>query len=272
MHIHLSRHNTKNLLVKIIITFGVTFYTMKAQNSSQKTIKLFTLVYLLSTTSSFSQYTVMTLHCTENFEKCDTVSIEDFNANRQLLYKLKWGEQKTSIEYLYNEKNVLVEKRHRSNDGTRTKSNYIYSDSTGSWHTDSLIDSNGKLLYTFKRSPTSNPNNFMIEWFYKRDPNPSTRQIIQYDEHEKELSNSTCYSADNCVTYVYFYNEGRKIRSELWVMEGPNAQPVLKETEEFVYEKENQQQHSALIRFLEPAHTVIARFKYVLLDQPIHKK
>ena len=55
-------------------------------------------------------------------------------------------------------------------------------------------------------------------------------------------------------------------------MEGPNAQPVLKETEEYVYGAENQQQHSALIRFLEPAHTVIARYKYVLLDQPIHKK
>lgn len=245
---------------------------MKAELSSLKIITSFTLVYLLSYTTAMAQYTVMTLHCTENSEKCDTVSIEDFNANRQLLYKLKWGEQKSSIEYIYNEKNILIEKRHRSNDSTRTKSNYIYSDSTGSWHTDSLIDSNGKLLYTFKRTTTSNPNNFMIEWFYKKDPQPSSRQIIQYDENGKELSNSTCYSADNCVTYVYFYNEGRKIRSEFWAMEGPNAQPVLKETEEFVYEKENQQQPSASVRFLEPAHTLMNRFKYILLDQPIHKK
>ena len=55
-------------------------------------------------------------------------------------------------------------------------------------------------------------------------------------------------------------------------MEGPNVQPVLRETEEFVYEKENQQQPSASVRFLEPAHTLMARFKYILLDQPIHKK
>ena len=245
---------------------------MKAKNSSQKISKLFTLVYLLSTTSSFAQYTVMTLHCNENFEKCDTVSIEDFNANRQLLYKLKWGEVKSSIEYIYNEKNTLVEKKHRIDDGTHTKSNYIYSDSSGSWYTDSLIDTQGKLLYTFKRTPTSKPNNFMIEWFYKKDTAPSSRQIIQYDENGKELSNSTCYSADNCVTYVYFYNEDRKIRSEFWAMEGPNAQPVLKESEEFVYQKENQQQPSASVRFLEPAHTVMSRFKYILLDQPIQKK
>ncbi|MBK9637172.1 MAG: hypothetical protein IPO63_04915 [Bacteroidetes bacterium] len=229
-------------------------------------------VNILSNTNSFAQYTVMTLHCNENFEKCDTVSIEDFNAMGKLLYKLKWGEQKSSIEYIYNEKNILVEKRHRNHDGTRTKSNFIYSDSLGSWHTDSLIDSNGKPLYTFKRTPSTKPNSYIIEWFYKRDPNPSTRQIIQYDENEKETSNSTCYSADNCVTYVYFYNDGRKIRSELWAMEGPNTQPVLKETEEFVYGNEIHQQPSAIIRFLEPDHTAIARFKYVLLDQPIHKK
>jgi hypothetical protein len=257
---------------KLIISLELHSFTMKALSPTPKISKLFVLVSLLSTTFSFAQYTVLTLHCNENYEKCDTVSIEDFNANRKLLYKLKWGEQKSSIEYIYNEKNILTEKRHVNHAGIRTKSNYIYSDSLGSWHTDSLIDSNGKLLYTFKRSPTSKPNNYMIEWFYKKDPNPSTRQIIQYDEQEKELSNSTCYSADNCVTYVYFYNEGRKIRSELWAMEGPNAQPVLKETEEYVYGAENQQQHSALIRFLEPAHTVIARYKYVLLDQPIHKK
>lgn len=220
----------------------------------------------------FSQRTVMTLHYLDNPEQCDTITIEDYNEKDQIVYRLKWGEQKSSVEYIYNEKNVLLEKRHRSNDGTHTKSNYIYSDSTGSWHTDSLIDPSGRLLYTFKRTPTSKPNNYMIEWFYKRDPNPSTRQIIQYDEQGKELSNSTCYSADNCVTYVYFYNEGRKIRSEFWVMEGPNAQPVLKETEEFVYGTENSKHPTATVRFLEPAHTVIARFKYILLDQPIHKK
>ena len=245
---------------------------MKARFSSIKIISFFTLVYLLSNTTASAQYTLMTLHCTENYEKCDTVSIEDFNSHRQLLYKLKWGELKSSIEYIYNEKKILVEKKHRSDDGTHTKSNYIYSDSLGSWHTDSLIDTQGKLLYTFKRTPTSKPDNFMIEWFYKKDPQPSSRQIIQYDENGKELSNSTCYSADNCVTYVYFYNEGRKIRSEFWAMEEPNAQPVLKETEEFVYEKENQQQPSSSLRFLEPTHTLMSRFKYVLLDQPIHKK
>ena len=245
---------------------------MKAELSSLKIITSFTLVYLLSYITAMAQYTVMTLHCTENSEKCDTISIEDFNANGQLLYKLKWGEQKSSIEYIYTEKNVLVEKKHRSEDGTHTKSNFIYSDSLGTWHTDSLIDTHGKLLYTYKRTPTLKPNNFMIEWFYKKDPQPSSRQIIQYDENGKELSNSTCYSADNCVTYVYFYNEGRKIRSEFWAMEGPNVQPVLRETEELVYEKENQQQPSASVRFLEPAHTLMARFKYILLVQPIHKK
>jgi hypothetical protein len=210
----------------------------------------------------FSQKTVLTLRCSENFEKCDTVSIEDFNANQQLLYKLKWGEQKSSIEYIYNEKNVLVEKRHRSNDGTHTKSNYIYSDSTGSWHTDSLIDTQRKTLYTFKRTPTSKPDNFMIEWFYKSDPNPSSRQIIQYDEKGKELSNSTCYSSDNCVTYVYFYNEGRKIRSEFWVMEGPNAQPILREIEEYYYAEDEFAIGS--IRFAEPEHICTSRFKYII--------
>ena len=55
-------------------------------------------------------------------------------------------------------------------------------------------------------------------------------------------------------------------------MEGPNVQPVLRETEEFVYEKENQQQPSASVRFQEPAHTLLGRFKYVILDTPIRKR
>ena len=109
---------------------------MNIRYSAIKIICLIILIHLLHRGTALAQYTVMTLHCTENFEKCDTVSIEDFNANRQLLYKQKWGEQKSSVEYIYDKKNVLVEKRHRNGEDTHTKSNYIYSDSTGSWHTD----------------------------------------------------------------------------------------------------------------------------------------
>lgn len=213
----------------------------------------------------------MTLHCGEQLDKCDTVSIEDFDANGQLLYKLKFGEKKSSIEYRYNEKNVLVEKIHRDENGVHLKSNYIYSDENGSWHTDSLIDVKGKLWYVFKRAPAQKPNRFIIEWFYKLDATPSSRQIIQYDEEYHEVSNSTCYTADNCVTYVYFYQGNRKVRSEFWAMEGANAQPVLKETEEFAYDEESGDQATSSVRFLEPAHTVLGRFKYVLMEQPILK-
>jgi len=218
----------------------------------------------------FSQKTVLTLHCGDNFENCDTVSIEDYNAKDQILYRIKFAEPKSSIEYLYTKEQVLYKKVHRNADGIIQKTNNIYSDSSGSWHTDSLIHVSGKVLYVFKRKPTEMPNNYMIEWFFKRDPNPSSRQIIQYDESGKELSNSTCYSADNCVTYVFYYNGDQKIRSELWAMDGPNSQPIQKEIEEFVYENGTQPTYS--IRFAEPAHSVGARFKYVLLDKPIQKK
>lgn len=238
-------------------------------NSSRFHLKITALLLFLHFAVSYStygQYTLISLHCRENFEQCDTVSREDFNERDQLLYRLKYGDYKTSIEYIYNEKNILIKKIHRNDTNEITKINLIYSDENGFWHTDSLIDPSGRLLYTFKRTPTAKPNNYMIEWFYKRDPNPSSRQIIQYDENGKELSNSTCYTADNCVTYVYFYHHGHKIRSELWAMEGPNAQPVLKETEDFVYSTENAHQPTTSVRFAEPDHTIIGRFRYVILD------
>jgi hypothetical protein len=244
-------------------------------NSSIFSIKVSVLFFFLQLAGSykaFSQYTLISLHCKENFEQCDTVSIEKFNENDQMLYRLKYGDYKTSIEYIYNEKNILIKKIHRNDTNEITKINLIYSDENGFWHTDSLMDPSGRLLYTFKRTPTAKPNNYMIEWFYKRDPNPSSRQIIQYDENGKELSNSTCYTADNCVTYVYFYNNGHKIRAELWAMEGIDAQPVLKETEEFVYSTIHTYHPNSSVRFSEPEHTVIGRFKYVVVDTSRHKK
>jgi hypothetical protein len=238
-------------------------------NSSRFYLEITSLLLILHTAGSnpaFGQYTLISLHCKENFEQCDTISIEDFNAKDQMLRRLKFGDFKTSIEYIYNEKNILVKKIHRNDTNEITKINHIYSDEHGFWHTDSLIDPSGRLLYTFKRTPTAKPNNYMIEWFYKKDPNPSSRQIIQYDENGKELSNSTCYTADNCVTYVYFYNHGHKIRSELWAMEGPNVQPVLKETEDFVYSTIHTQHPNSSVRFSEPEHTIIGRFRYVVVD------
>lgn len=230
------------------------------------------LILFLNTPTAHGQYTHITLQCKENFDQCDTVTVEKFNEKGQILYRLKFGEHKTSIDYIYNEKKILVKKVHRNELNEITKNNHIYSDSTGFWHTDSLIDYKGKLLYTFKRTPTGKTNNYMIEWFYKNDPNPSSRQIIQYDENGKELSNSTCYSADNCVTYVYFYNQGHKIRTELWAMEGPNSQPILKETEEFIYSTESEHHATSSVRFLEPEHTLIGRYKYVILDTFMQKK
>jgi hypothetical protein len=244
-------------------------------NSPLFTIKVTTLLLLFHLAGfkiSFGQYTLISLHCKENSEQCDTVSREDFNERDQMLYRLKFGESKTSIEYIYNEKNILIKKIHRNDTNEITKYNFIYSDEGGFWHTDSLIDPAGRLLYTFKRTPTAKPNNYMIEWFYKRDPNPSSRQIIQYDENGKELSNSTCYTADNCITYVYFYSHEHKVRSELWAMEGPNAQPVLKETEDFIYSSEHTHHPTGSVRFSEPDHTVIGKFKYVVVDTTGHKK
>ncbi|MBK7964009.1 MAG: hypothetical protein IPK10_00930 [Bacteroidetes bacterium] len=245
---------------------------MNTSLSNYKTLAIFLILILKNPSFSFGQYTLITLQCKENFDQCDTVSQEEFNKKDQIQYRLKHGEIKTSIEYIYNEKNILIKKIHRNDSHEITKYNLIYSDESGFWHTDSLIDPMGKLLYTFKRTPTDKPNNFMIEWFYKRDPNPSSRQIIQYDDQGKELSNSTCYTADNCVTYVFFYHQEHKIRSELWVMEGVDAQPILKETEDFVYSTENAHQPTSSIRFSEPDHTIIKRFKYVVLETSVQKK
>lgn len=209
-----------------------------------------------------AQYTVTTLLCDSSYSHCDTLSRESYNAAKQLLRKEKFVSPRSRVDYLYTEGGVLYRKEHYLATGELQKTNRITSDSSGNWHTDSLVDNQGRVLFVFRRTPTDNPNTYQVEWFYKGDASPSTRQLIQTDTAGNELSNSTCYSAESCVTYRFYYAGNRKLKYELWVLDPTQNSPVLKETEEYYYSTGDQPTGS--VRFMEPEHEVTARFRYVV--------
>lgn len=242
---------------------------MRLKNSDSRKIYwvLFLLFFLFKTENLKAQhrYAIVTLRCDSANEHCDTLSIEHFNPQKKLQKKVKFGNPSSTIEYNYNQQGILISKVHRDSSGLVQKTNRIYSDSSGSWHTDSLIDKSGKLLFVFRRTPLQSENRYQVEWFYKNDDKASSRQIIQYDTLGNELSNSTCYSADNCLTYRFIYSGNRKIKSELWVLNGSKDLPVLRETEDFYYAEGDWAVGS--VRFEEPAHLCTSRFRYVVIDE-----
>ncbi|MBL0096860.1 MAG: hypothetical protein IPP46_10475 [Bacteroidetes bacterium] len=235
------------------------------KNNREKQFLFFKVLFLytiITTGNASGQYIITTLRCDSTITNCDTLSTEFYNAQKKLERKWKNGNPASSIEYLYREQGVLYRKIHRNQLGEIQKTNRIYSDSSGSWHTDSLIDKNGTLLFVFRRTPTPQENKFQVEWFYKNDTKASSRQLIQYDSLGNEWSNSTCYTNDNCVTYRFIYSGTRKIKSEMWVLEGTSSSPVLKETEEYYYAEDDLAIGS--VRFAEPEHICTSRFKYII--------
>ncbi len=222
------------------------------------------LLLLINISSSVKgQYCITTLQCDSMLMQCDTISREYFNASNKTLKKLKFGQPGSSVEYLYNERGHLNRKVHRNHVGEIQKTNYIYSDSSGSWYCDSLIDKSGILLFVFRRTPAKTENTYQIEWFYKKDTVASSRQLLHYDSNGNELSNSTCYSADNCISYRFFYSGNRKLSSELWVLTENGSNPVLRETEEYYYSDEDDLPEGS-IRFSEPGHRRIGSYRYLV--------
>ncbi|MBL7922821.1 MAG: hypothetical protein JNL88_01345 [Bacteroidia bacterium] len=232
---------------------------------STTTALLFLLLLSTVPDGLFAQYSILTLRCDSLNLRCDTVSLEHYTAEKKLSRKIKYGNPAALIDYVYNSSGVLIRKEHRNPAGEIQKINKIYSDANGEWNLDSLQDKNGKTLFVFRRHPGERENTKIVEWFYKNDTLPSTRQLIQSDTMGNELSNSTCYSADNCVTYRFFYNGSRKLKAEMWVLDGTTNAPVLRETEEFYYTEGEFATGS--VRFLEPEHLCTSRFRYVLINK-----
>lgn len=212
-------------------------------------------------TSALAQHSIVTLSCDSGYIHCDTLTIEHFDDQKKLISKVRIGNPTMIVYYKYNQQGKLIHKNHQNISGEFQKENNITLDSTGTWTVDSLTGKKGETLAVFKRTPLSKPYRYQIEWFFKGDSKPSTRQIIQEDELGNELSNSTCYNSDNCVTYKNYYNGNRKMRTELWVLESTSNTPVLRESEDYYYQDGDDPIGS--VRFKEPEHEFTGRFKYI---------
>ena len=229
--------------------------------------RIFCILFILSLHGEdlFSQYRICTLQCDSGLIACDTLSIEQYDAEERLIMKERRDAPFPVIVCTYDERGQLIIKQHRTRDGITGKTNKITYDSNGVWMTDSLLDTDGRTLLILKKSKLNESNRFRIDWFFNDDTASGAYQIIQEDDSGLELSNTTCYAHESCITYRFFYNKGRKVRQEIWVLDEARGLPLLRETEEFYYGN-NDELPSGSVRFVEPEHRSTAHFRYVRIS------
>ncbi|MFN8152695.1 MAG: hypothetical protein U0Y08_00235 [Bacteroidia bacterium] len=226
-------------------------------------IYILSIVFILfSLTAANGQYALLTFRCDSTFTPGDTLLAEYYNLQNKLIRKVKYEPEKTTILYEYDSTGTLISKKHRSSSWELIKTERFTKGENGDWKTDSVFGKRNELLMALLKTKTEDSTLSFINWFYRMEETPMTVQKIKTDGAGNELSNSTCYAVDNCVTYVYRYTNNRKTGVELWVLSPDKAgMPVLTESEELIYDTGGELM--ARIRFSEPDHEIIERNKYV---------
>lgn len=219
------------------------------------------LFFLLSITSASAQQREIVLSCHPTTAVCDTFQINEKNERNLLVKKVNRDKKKDEIRYFYDTNDRLVRKEVRDSTGQLQRVNRI-SYSGNNWESDSLFDQQGKLLLVLKQNEGDTSGLYIIKWFFNNDSLPSAEQRIKRLADNTELSNSTCYAPDNCITFVYHYRERRRTLMETWVLQPEFNSPRLTESEEYIYNDSGK--ISSTIRFLEPDHrnTAILRHFY----------
>lgn len=226
------------------------------------TLLLFTLSILISAAPpAHAQMVVLSLSCDSLMQDCDTVLAEYYAPDNLLLKKVKIAEEITTVNYQYNASGQLIGKKHTDRKNQLIKYERYTLDSEGEWIIDTIFGKNDELLLILTRQRTAAPGVYQIQWYFKNELAPMTTQLVQENEQKEELSNSTCYSPDNCITTLNRFNNGRKTAVELWVLTPDRSQPVLRETEELFYDSTGRL--TLRVRFLEPDHTILERNKYL---------
>lgn len=197
-------------------------------------------------------------------QDCDTVLAEYYNQKNLLVKKIRLAEENTTISYTYDEQQKVIGKRHTNAKSQLIKYERLTVDNEGEWIIDTIFGKSDELLMILTRQRTTEPGVFRIHWYFKNELVPMTTQLVRTDEQGNELSNSTCYSPDNCITTINKYTDGKKTAVELWVLSPGIPQPELKETEELYYDEQGKL--ILRIRYAEPDHTILERNKYLYFE------
>lgn len=166
---------------------------------------------------------------------------------------------KNEIRYIYDVNDRLIRKEHYDSTGQLYRINRLHHNEQN-WDSDSLLDIKGHVLLVLQQSKADTSGLCLIKWYLNNDSIHSAEQRIMRLSDGSEMSNSTCYSANNCITYIYQYTEGRKIRMETWVLLPEFNSPLLTESEEYAYDEYNR--ITSTIRFLEPDHRNISILRH----------
>ena len=223
-------------------------------------------LFFLKPDVSHSQYAIFTYSCDTVMANCDTILAEYYDKAGRLNRKVNLKEGRNFITYEYDSTGRLTGKKHRQPDWTLVKyEKYYFTGGNEKWTHDSIFGKTNELLMVLTRQQTLDPGSYLVNWFFRKEASPMTTQIIKEDGQGHELSNSTCYAPDNCITYINRYNQDRKIFVELWVLSPESgSSPILKESEELVYDANGQL--TARVRFKEPEHIILERNRYERIE------
>ncbi len=233
---------------------------------AKKILFLFLLtLFILPSTKGNAQYAVFTYACDSLLQNCDTVLAEYYDKKGQLTRKVRFAEENSLILFEYDSLGRLAGKKHRKQNWQLIKSEKYYFDESGSWKIDSIFGTNDELLMVLTRQRVDESGVFHIKWYFRTEKTPMTTQIVKEDEKGTEITNSTCYSPDNCITYINSFHNGRKTNVELWVLSPETGvNPRLAETEELIYDPSGKL--TGRVRFKEPEHYILERNKYERVD------
>jgi hypothetical protein len=228
-------------------------------------IKLLCFFLLFSLTSASAQQMEIVLRCHPTTAVCDTFQISEKNERNLLVKKVNRDKKKDEIRYFYDTSDRLIRKEVRDSTGQLQRINHI-SYSGNNWESDSLFDEAGRLLLVLKQNEGDSTGLYIIKWYFNYESVPSAEQRIKRLPDNTELSNSTCYAPDNCITFVYYYREGRRTLMETWVLQPELSSPRLTESEEYIYDTSGKL--SSTIRFFEPDHRNTAVLKHYYYTVP----
>ncbi len=202
----------------------------------KKNILILTWLLFLFVDFSFAQSSIQyIIKCDCDKNNCDTIAINDYDENGNLVCSFENDSTKVSKTFIYNSESKQIQENTFNNLGVFENSIHSYFDSSSNWVADSSFDLNKKLLFYKEIQRDNDLNILSINWKNPNIPTPFITQRIAYNELKKEIANTKCFGSQNCITQKLEYKNELKINIETWLLSKTTSLPILKESTSYIY-------------------------------------
>jgi len=200
---------------------------------------IFTLLLLVKSCilkgQSFSiQYQVK---CSCDRYQCDTISTKISDSLNRIICDFEKDSIHSSATFIFKNDSLILQKNEFNNKGVFVKYNRSYYNNKNEWIADSTFDANNKLLAFKIIERDSFFNNLIVNATDLSNPSQIINQRIHKDEFNNNVSNTICYSPENCITEKYSFKGNKKYLSEIWILSPTLQYPILKESVSYIYDE-----------------------------------